>query len=81
MGSGGLGTGMPEAAGAGVFAPAGAGLDTGWPVEKTGGWYDLKVTCAEDPAFSRRYAGRVETGKPSISDPAMAGPALMTWTT
>jgi len=39
-------------------------------------WYDLSVTASERPGFSRRFAGRLETGAPSISDPAMYGPAL-----
>lgn len=36
------------------------------------GWYDLSVRVADDSAFGRRYAGRVETGEWGISDPAMA---------
>ncbi len=32
-------------------------------------WYDLVVTCAEAPAFRRRFAGHGEDGKPSVSDP------------
>lgn len=37
------------------------------------GWYDLIVTVAEDPSFEYRLAGHVETGRDSISDPAMGG--------
>ena len=33
-----------------------------------GGWYDFTATAS---GFTRRFAGRVETGRPSISDPAM----------
>ncbi|KIA60988.1 phospholipase C [Nocardia vulneris] len=29
-----------------------------WPTDD--GWYDLTVTCAEDPTFSRRLTGRIE---------------------
>jgi phospholipase C len=36
----------------------------------THGWYNLSVRCG---ALTYRYAGRVETGKWSISDPAMGG--------
>jgi phospholipase C len=36
-----------------------------------GHWYDIRVGCAEDPAFLRRFAGRLETGKPGVSDPAI----------
>ena len=32
-------------------------------------WFDLSVTMAEEPAFLRRFAGHVETGQPSTSDP------------
>ncbi len=35
------------------------------------GWYDLQIQIAEMPGFEKRYAGRVETGRWSISDPAM----------
>jgi phospholipase C len=42
-----------------------------------GGWYDLSVTSPEAPRYLRRLAGRLETGAPSISDPAMGGPARM----
>ncbi|MBL1100579.1 phosphocholine-specific phospholipase C [Streptomyces coffeae] len=39
---------------------------------RTGGsghWYDVSVTCAADDTYLRRFAGHVETGKPSVSDP------------
>ena len=39
-----------------------------WEVADFGNWYDFTAT-ADD--FTRRFAGRVETGQPSISDPAM----------
>lgn len=42
------------------------------PLEHTGGWYDFSVLMAHDKVFERRYAGRVENGEPSISDPAMS---------
>ncbi len=51
-----------------------------WPLKATGGWYDLTIVDPGRPGFMRRLAGRVETGRPSVSDPAMAGPALMTRT-
>jgi len=40
-----------------------------WPLRR--GWYDLTVACGADGAFVRRFAGRVESGRPSITDPAM----------
>jgi phospholipase C len=39
-----------------------------WDISKTGNWYDLLVSA---PGFARRFAGRVETGKNGMSDPAM----------
>jgi phospholipase C len=50
-----------------------------WALGKSGGWYDLAVTVAGDADFLQRYAGRVETGRPSISDPEMGGAAVMSW--
>ncbi len=35
------------------------------------GWYDISVRVAEHPEFEQRYAGRVETGVRSFSDPMM----------
>jgi phospholipase C len=54
-----------------TLAP-GQRVEEAWPLAATGGWYDLSVTCAEQPRFLRRLAGRVETGRPSVSDPAIA---------
>ncbi|NNP74013.1 phospholipase C, phosphocholine-specific [Acinetobacter defluvii] len=36
-----------------------------------GGWYDFTVSMQHDPSFSRRFAGRIENNKDSISDPYM----------
>lgn len=38
---------------------------------KSYNWYDLSVKVKGSPDFLRRYAGHVETGKPSYTDPAM----------
>ncbi|MBO9737981.1 phospholipase C, phosphocholine-specific [Xanthomonas axonopodis pv. begoniae] len=45
-----------------------------WSATPTGGWYDLWLI--HDGA-RQRVAGRVETGKPGISDPALGGPARL----
>ena len=37
------------------------------------GWYDLVLKITEDPAFQWRFAGHVETGRDSYSDPALGG--------
>ncbi len=43
------------------------------PLHATQGWYDLAVRAAEGLEFERRCAGRMETGRHSISDPALGG--------
>jgi phospholipase C len=48
---------------------AGATGVLNWDLSQSGHWYDFTVTAAN---FERRFSGRVETGKPSVSDPAMA---------
>ena len=45
------------------------------PLTASGRWYDLSAKVKDLPGFSRRFAGRVETGAPSVSDPAMGGVA------
>jgi len=44
-------------------------------LRSSGHWYDFSVTVDEHPNWLRRFAGRVETGLHSISDPAQGGPA------
>ena len=41
------------------------------------GWYDLTFRRADDPTWLRRLAGRLETGKASISDPWMGGAGVL----
>jgi phospholipase C len=41
------------------------------PLGKSGGWYDAVVTLAGSE-FRRHFAGRIENGRESISDPLMA---------
>lgn len=43
-----------------------------WKLDDTRGWYDLIVTSPAAPSFKRRLAGRLETGRHSITDPAIA---------
>jgi phospholipase C len=38
-------------------------------------WYDFTVRVVGHDAFSRRFAGRVETGRHSLSDPELGGRA------
>ncbi|KAF1067478.1 phosphocholine-specific phospholipase C [Variovorax sp.] len=49
----------------------GAKAELHWDLSSSGAWYDFAVGCDADPTFARRFAGRVETGKHSVSDPAM----------
>lgn len=39
-------------------------------LENSFGWYDLQVRLAGDKIYLRRFAGHLETGRPSRSDPA-----------
>ena len=40
-------------------------------LSKSSGWYDLSVKVKGQNDFEKRYAGRVETGRTSITDPLM----------
>lgn len=42
-----------------------------WQLEASYGWYDLTVEVEPDSGFLRRLAGHLETGKDSMSDPAI----------
>ena len=41
-----------------------------WRLENSSGWHDLAITSANQD-YLRRFAGHVETGRPSTSDPAV----------
>ncbi|EPR71643.1 phosphocholine-specific phospholipase C [Cyclobacterium qasimii] len=43
------------------------------PTVKSNGWYDFTLKTSGNNSFSRRYCGRLEFGKDSISDPLMGG--------
>jgi phospholipase C len=40
-------------------------------LQQTHGWYDLTATVDTDAGFKWQLAGHVESGRASISDPAM----------
>jgi phospholipase C len=42
-------------------------------LQKSKGWYDFKVSIKGNANFEHHYAGHVETGEESISDPLMGG--------
>ena len=44
-------------------------------LSKSFGWYDFTVTVKGNQIFEKRYAGHVETGKSSFTDPLMGGVA------
>jgi phospholipase C len=48
-------------------------VDARWDIAGCDHWYDLSATSDADPLFLRRFAGHRETGKPSVSDPALGG--------
>jgi len=58
-----------------VVVPAGRSRVRHWPLDRSAHWYDITVLAPALPGFRRRFAGRVETGRDSLSDPAMGGPA------
>lgn len=54
-----------------VTVQPGAEGEQHWSVGDNGNWYDFEVTLNVQPTFRRRFAGRLETGKDTVSDPAM----------
>ena len=42
-----------------------------WSLERSYGWYDFRITIHSDPSFQHRLAGHLETGRDSMSDPAI----------
>jgi phospholipase C len=53
--------------------PAHGKADHSWSVAASGNWYDFSVRVDGLPGYLRRFAGRIESGSDSISDPAMGG--------
>ncbi|MBJ9943444.1 phospholipase C, phosphocholine-specific [Burkholderia multivorans] len=45
-----------------------------WLLASSHQWYDVTVSDGANGTFSRRYAGHVENGRPSYSDPAAVRP-------
>lgn len=50
-------------------------------LEESFGWYDLAITVESDATFKRQLAGHVETGRDSVTDPAIAAPVPASATT
>lgn len=55
-------------------------IEQRWSLMRTGGWYDFVLTREGDASWKRRFAGRCEIGAGLTSDPAMGGPAILSWT-
>ena len=51
----------------------GESASNSWSLSRTFGWYEFVITVDGDPGFESRLAGHVETGRDSVSDPAMGG--------
>jgi phospholipase C len=49
----------------------GRSVEDPWLLTASAGWYDLSVTSEEAPEYLQRFAGHLETGRPSVSDPAV----------
>ena len=47
-----------------------------WALKASGNWYDFSVSVPALAGYTRRFAGRLETGEHLISDPAMYGTAV-----
>jgi phospholipase C len=52
---------------------AGATRTVDIDVSKSFGWYDLSLKIKGIEGYERRYAGRIEDGKPGKTDPMMGG--------
>ena len=42
-----------------------------WSLDRSYGWYDFRITTRSDPSFQHRLAGHLETGRHSMTDPAI----------
>jgi phospholipase C len=49
----------------------GRALEERWSLTPSFGWYDVAVTTDGDPNLLHRFAGHLENGKDSVSDPAL----------
>ncbi|RZK58659.1 MAG: phospholipase C, phosphocholine-specific [Pedobacter sp.] len=56
-----------------ITIPANSQKTVSLNLQKSKGWYDLKISVAGNNDFLKHYAGHVETGEDSITDPFMGG--------
>ncbi|RQV80930.1 phosphocholine-specific phospholipase C [Burkholderia anthina] len=59
-----------------LTVPAGQRVEAHWDLSCSSHWYDLQFAVAGNAGWVRRIAGHVETGKPSITDPAAVTPTI-----
>ena len=59
-----------------VRVEAGGAVREPWSLAASDHWYDLLVTLAGAPDFVRRFAGKVETGRPGRTDPGIGAMRL-----
>lgn len=55
-----------------VLSP-GESASKSWSLARSSGWYDLIIVVDGDWQFEYRFAGHLEDGEDSISDPLMGG--------
>ncbi len=53
-----------------LLKPGGAARSV-WDLRGSDHWYDLTLTLADEPSFTQRLAGHLETGRPSRTDPGI----------
>ncbi len=54
-----------------IAAASGETARSLWSLAASDGWYDIVVTSAATPGLVHRYAGHLETGRASRTDPAI----------
>ncbi len=52
-----------------MFVQAGESFPIALELARTSNWYDVQVTVESDPSFVRHYAGHIENGEASLTDP------------
>ena len=60
-----------------VAVPASGSRRIRLPLDQRHRWYDWQLTVPDEPGLLRRWAGHVENGRDSFTDPAMHGPAQL----
>lgn len=50
-----------------------------WDLSPTSGWYDFTVRIEGVTGWQQRFAGRLDTGVATMTDPALGGPSALSW--